>query len=113
MRRQRSRDVGGALQGGRRWPYFVSLTIFAGLWTALMLAVGFAVSGEDNRSLPPLYYVFLFGGLFLAGVVAFGIARGSGRALARSLLTAFLVVTGSFLTPVVAITAAIVASGGG
>ena len=74
-------------------------------------AVGFA--GESNRPLPPGYYLLLFGALFLAAAVAFAIARASGRALGRSLPTALLVAAGSLFAPFAAVTAAILASGGG
>ena len=75
-----------------------------------MLAVGLA--DESNTPLPPTYYVLLFGGLFLTASVAFGIARASGRARGRSLVTALLVAAGGFFAPLAAMTAAIVASGG-
>ncbi len=72
-----------------------------------MFAVGFGASGESNRALPFGYYVVLFGGLLLAGAVAFWIARRSGRSVGRSLLTVFCVVVASFFTPYVLIIAVI------
>src|SRR5262249_25567374 len=100
------------LRGGKRWPYLLSLTIVAGFWTTFMFAVGFALAGESNRTLPLGYYVLQFGGLLLAGAVAFWITRRSGRGVGRSLLTAFHLVVASFFIPFVAITVVIIASGG-
>lgn len=107
----RERRVG--IRSGKPWPYLLILTMLASFWTAFMFAAGFAESGESNRALPFGYYAFLFGGLLLAGAIAFWIARRSGRTAGRSLLMVFYVVVASFFTPFVAISAVIVASNAG
>jgi hypothetical protein len=107
----RERRVG--IRSGKPWPYLVILTMLASFWTAFMFAVGFAASGESNRALPLGYYACLFGGLLLAGAIAFWTARRSGRRVGRSLLTVFYVVVASFFTPCAAISAVIVASNAG
>jgi hypothetical protein len=108
MRKARSRDDE---DWPRRWPWYVALTVIGGAWTALMFAVGFAASGESNRSLPASYYLLLFGGNFLAGAAAYLIARRAGHEVASSLRTAGVVATSAFFAPIVAIAAVVFASG--